>query len=357
MAQIILGGKDLLNLGADLDPMFTELFGFYGLFTIAGANLGLGGAPGTDKFAVAGAGSANLLTTRSTDVSGARVGLQAVGSTSGYAGTFSAHPFILVSNGGAERMHINASGVGVNTTPTAGLHVNKDASSYIAKFERPSVASRLAFYTAVNNFNIDAEGASNQLNFATNGVVRIALTPTGPVQPGADNTQTLGAASFRWSTVYAGTGTINTSDAREKTTVRPLSAPELAAATALAKEIGSFQFLASVESKGGAAREHIGMTVQRAVEIMEQHGLEPMRYGFICYDEWEEVRTPARVEQRSEETGLLDLGGQPILRSFEVEVEPEKVIPAGNRFSFRPDELLMFIARGFEARLSALEGH
>lgn len=28
---------------------------------------------------------------------------------------------------------------------------------------------------------------------------------------------------------------------------------------------------------------------------------------------------------------------------------------AGNRYSFRPDELLMFIARGFEARLQILE--
>jgi len=80
-----------------------------------------------------------------------------------------------------------------------------------------------------------------------------------------------------------------------------------------------------------------------------------MRYGFICYDEWPEVRTPARFEERSEDTGILDSDGQPILRFFDVEVQPEKVTPSGDRFSFRPDELLMFIARGFEARLAALE--
>jgi len=193
------------------------------------------------------------------------------------------------------------------------------------------------------------------MQFAPGGTNRLLLGVGGSVRPGTDNAQTLGDGSLRWSTVYAGTGTINTSDAREKTSVRSLSAAELAAASALAKEFGAYQFLAAIEEKSAEAREHIGMTVQRAIEIMEQHELDPMRYGFICYDEWEEVRTPARVEERSEGTGILDADGQPMVRTYEVEVEPEKVTPAGNRFSFRPDELLMFIARGFEARLSALE--
>lgn len=39
--------------------------------------------------------------------------------------------------------------------------------------------------------------------------------------PAADNTYILGAPSFRWSVVYAATGTINTSDEREKTDIQP----------------------------------------------------------------------------------------------------------------------------------------
>lgn len=66
--------------------------------------------------------------------------------------------------------------------------------------------------------------------------------------------------------LYAGTGTINTSDANEKTAVSALTASEIAAAKSLANEIGSFQFLDSVEKKGADnARHHIGMTVQRAI--------------------------------------------------------------------------------------------
>lgn len=50
-----------------------------------------------------------------------------------------------------------------------------------------------------------------------------------------------------------------------------------------------------------------------------------------------------------------------------VEVEPERVLvlseawtevlPAGDRYGFRYDQLALFLARGFEARLSALENN
>ena len=55
---------------------------------------------------------------------------------------------------------------------------------------------------------------------------RLIISGSGPVTPGSDNVQTLGSASLRWSTVYAGTGTINTSDRRMKQdiTALPVSA-------------------------------------------------------------------------------------------------------------------------------------
>lgn len=46
------------------------------------------------------------------------------------------------------------------------------------------------------------------------------LTVNGLLAPLADNASTLGSASYRWSTVYAATGVINTSDARAKQDVR-----------------------------------------------------------------------------------------------------------------------------------------
>ncbi|GAA4321739.1 hypothetical protein GCM10023144_01180 [Pigmentiphaga soli] len=149
----------------------------------------------------------------------------------------------------------------------------------------------------------------------------------GAVFPGLAGAQKLGISSSRWSEVFAVNGAINTSDAREKTAVRPLTAAEINAAKQLAREIGGFKWLAAVAAKGEAARTHIGMTVQRAVEIMQANSLDPFAYGFICYDQWPEER---------DDKGNI-------------------TIPAGDAYSFRKDELHAFILAGFEARISALE--
>ncbi|MFV3402886.1 tail fiber domain-containing protein [Pseudomonas sp. NY15463] len=184
----------------------------------------------------------------------------------------------------------------------------------------------------------------------------------GVVRPRTDNSFTLGNSALRWSTVYAGTGTINTSDARDKTVVRGLTEAELAAAKDLSREIGAYKFLASVAEKGDDAREHIGMTVQRAVEIMASHGLDPFGYSFICFDEWEDtvIEHPAQYEQVAT-PALLDEEGREIEPGGFVdgalvsEAYTEVVVPAGNKYSFRMDGLLAFIAAGLEARLTALE--
>lgn len=172
------------------------------------------------------------------------------------------------------------------------------------------------------------------LQIANGGTGRLQCLGDGTWRPSGDNTQPLGGGSNRWSVVYAGTGAINTSDAREKTAVRPLSPAEISASKQLAQEIGGFKFLAAIRQKGYESREHIGMTVQRAIEIMESNGLDPFNYGFICYDEW---------------------GAQEAVVDEEGNVT-SPAVTAGNRYGFRSDELLLFIAAGFETRLAALEG-
>lgn len=176
----------------------------------------------------------------------------------------------------------------------------------------------------------------------------------GNIAPTTDNTKSNGLASNRWSVVYAGTGTINTSDAREKNEVRSLTENEIQAAQALSKEIGAYKFLSSIAEKGDAAREHIGMTVQRAIEVMESFGLNPFNYGFICYDEWDQqTETIPAVEAVD---AVLDEAGNIVTPAVEAKPEEIKVIrEAGNRYSFRMDELSMFIARGVSAKLESIE--
>ena len=87
---------------------------------------------------------------------------------------------------------------------------------------------------------------------------------------------------------------------------------------------------------------------------MHSHGLDPFRYGFICYDQWDEQ--PEIVSSWPAKEAVLDEAGnviEPAIDAGSEVVQPYR--PAGDRYSFRHDELLLFIARGIDARLSALE--
>jgi hypothetical protein len=183
--------------------------------------------------------------------------------------------------------------------------------------------------------------------------IQLEVSPTS-ARPGADNAYSLGESSRRWSVVYAATGAINTSDARDKTAVEPLAAAELAAAADLSRAVGTYQWLESVQLKGSDARRHAGLTVQQAIAIMQTHGLDPFAYGFICYDQWDEQ--PEIVYSWPARDAVLDEAGNVITPAIEAGSEVTQAYrAAGDRYSFRTDELLLFMARGFTARLDALE--
>ncbi|CAK6596631.1 tail spike protein [Klebsiella phage vB_Kpn_K13PH07C1L] len=207
---------------------------------------------------------------------------------------------------------VSAANVGLQNSTGAGFGMLGDT------LLRPYAASTISLGSPTYPFT---RLRTTDWTVDTNGIV--------PVQDGIKN---IGSSSLRVGTVFAATGTINTSDARLKTEVRPFTSEEILAAKALSEEIGMYQWVASIESKGDNAREHCGLTVQRAIEVMQQHNLDPFNYGFICHDVWDEV-----VEV-SDETG-------DVISST----------PAGDRYSFRFDQLSLFISRGIEARMSELE--
>lgn len=165
---------------------------------------------------------------------------------------------------------------------------------------------------------------------------RWSMSGDGMFIPLVDGNQSVGLPNLRLSAVYAVNGTIQTSDARLKSEVRDFNSQEILAAKLLSKEIGFFSWLEKQKDEGEYAREHVGMTVQRAIEIMESCNLDPLHYGFICHDTWEE-RQEVDYYENDTDTPVY------------------KTVPAGDRYSFRYDQLNLFIAKGFEARLSALE--
>jgi len=166
---------------------------------------------------------------------------------------------------------------------------------------------------------------------------------------------------------------------------------ELNAAKQLSKEIGTYKWLQVIAEKGDSARKHIGMTVQRAIEIMTANNLNPFEYGFIGYDEWQDefrkvidVKAVEYQAEWNEEIGVTEakeawtetivnedgtttviehesIPSQPIIvnhpevPAVEEVSHQEQTKVAGNVYSFRYTELLAFIAAGIEARLTALE--
>lgn len=169
------------------------------------------------------------------------------------------------------------------------------------------------------------------------------------VRPLSDDSSLLGSPSYRWSEVFAVNGAINTSDARHKTDPRDMTSEEIACAADIARLPCVFKWLSAIEDKGEEARLHIGPTVQAVISAMESHGLDPFRYGFVCYDEWE-AHEEKTVRRFSPEEGFVD------------EVLQE-ALPAGDVYSLRPTELAFFVMRGLahrqdelERRLAALEG-
>jgi hypothetical protein len=107
--------------------------------------------------------------------------------------------------------------------------------------------------------------------------------------PVADNTIKLGYPTFRWTTVYATTGTINTSDVNQKQDIASLDDAEKNVATAIKSLIKKYRFKDAVAEKGDSARIHIGVIAQEVQAAFVAQSLDPAKYALFCSDTWYEV--------------------------------------------------------------------
>lgn len=186
---------------------------------------------------------------------------------------------------------------------------------------------------ANNNVNLGANaGGAGFTNVAsgTGGVyavvggTTIAQFYASGLRPQTDNTLNFGTASQRWATVFAGTGTINTSDLREKQDISALDVAEKRVAVALKQLIKKFRFKDAVKAKGNNARIHVGVIAQEVMAAFQAENLDPMGYSIVCHDEWDA------------EPEVKDDDGTVIFQARE----------AGDRYGIRYDELLAFIIAG-----------
>lgn len=259
-------------------------------------------------------------------------------NSGGLNGDFNIRPFnasqpVTLSNqAGTEIARFANNGdVGVGTSsPQNRLHIS---TTSFAPFRLERTGS-----TGVVAAQYKNDAGTITLNVAPSGA------NSGVFRPDGDNAITLGGASNRWSVVYAGTGTINTSDAREKQQVREITEAEQAVAKRLKKLLRAFKFNDAVAGKGDAARIHFGVIAQDVKSAFETEGLVAENYSILCYDEWPDVFEPVYARRLVKQVVQTEDG------PAEVEVEEEydtgervQTQHAGNRYGVRYEELLAFI--------------
>jgi hypothetical protein len=118
----------------------------------------------------------------------------------------------------------------------------------------------------------------------TSGTNGVFVNGSSAFAPNSDGVMTCGSSGFRWSTVYATTGTINTSDANQKTEIVDLTEAELAVAKRIKGLFKTFKFKDAVAAKGTGARKHIGVIAQDVQAAFAAEGLNANDYGIFCSD-------------------------------------------------------------------------
>lgn len=153
------------------------------------------------------------------------------------------------------------------------------------------------------DFIMGCGGSSNHqysLKIQTQNTDRMRFQLGGNIESGVDNTQTFGTASKRWSEVFAGNGTINTSDETMKSFLGDFSDKERSVAVKVKALLTKFKWNESIEREengGKKARIHVGIGAQSLAEAFSSEGLDASDYAMFCYDEWEEERTTIQTNR------------------------------------------------------------
>ena len=268
-----------------------------------------------------------------------------------------------------EMMTLLAAGnFGLGTgTPAVRFHAK--STSEIARFETTTARGSGACYARF----VDPTGSKGYVGYtggadtlyllnemaaalvlSTNGL-SVQLATNGYFHPSSDNGQAVGAAANRWNVVYAASGTINTSDERDKTWRGAPTEAELRAAKRIIAELGFYQWNDAIAEKGAdGARYHFGVRAQQVWAIMaDEELIDPLddevtpdcKYAFLCWDEWDAMEPVEAIEEERDEDGNIIVHAQPAQPGRE----------AGDRYGVRETQLMLFLIAAQEARLAALE--
>ena len=164
---------------------------------------------------------------------------------------------------------------------------------------------------------------------------------------GSNGTINLGGGSNRWKQVYAANATISTSDERMKDSINSMSDKVLDAWEDI--QWHTFKYKDAINDKGiDNARVHTGLIAQHIERIFKNYNLDASKYGFYCYDKWDEryEYIPEKDENGNETDNKIK----------------HKLNDAGDAYSIRYEEALCVEAayqrrknKVLENRISELE--
>lgn len=152
------------------------------------------------------------------------------------------------------------------------------------------------------------------------------------VYPTVSKAISCGKSDKLWTTVYAQTATINTSDERAKDMIESIPDEVLDAWGNIS--LVRYKLKDSVAEKGSdKARYHTGVVAQNVYKAFSDAKLDPAKYGFYCHDEWEH------------QDAVYDSDGN----------ETMEEVMAGDLFSIRYEEALCIEAAYQRRRADRLE--
>ena len=316
-----------VDRGSGLETVLTSVSPSANQFTTSGVTIGSTAISALEVSAAIVTASAELRTDRIEGNSSSADSIVFTGTS------------IAFSPNGSTRMSLSDAGklsLGNQVGATAAV-INIDQASnanYIQFTENGSGNFRGKLGEASNDLYIT--GINSGIRFDWSSTRIVSCSSTGG---GRDNYHDLGYSSARWNDIYAGNGTIVTSDEREKQQIASLTDAEITAAKAISKLFKTFKWNDSVAENGDNARTHAGVIAQQVETAMSDAGLDATKYAFWCKNIWWEV---------GNDDGSID-------KIYESEEEAPEGAVKKERLGIRYPELMAFIGAATEQRLSNIE--